>query len=250
MTETPMVIQADWNVPENVVAVVTTRSGGISQAPFAGFNLANHVGDDFSAVSQNRALIAKYLDPNLHFQWLQQQHGIAVVDATNCEHLPRADGLIARRVGVACCVLTADCLPIFFASKQGDEVAIVHAGWRGLVAGIIEKTIEKLNTKRGQLTVWLGPAIGPCHFEIGAKVKDAFLHGATSICAEDCFTPVAREEKYMANLYSIAKHILIANGVMDICGGNHCTYCSDDLYYSYRRDGNTGRMASIIYLSS
>jgi len=246
-SETPSIIEASWDIPSNVVAFTTTRSGGVSKSPYTSLNLAGHVDDDIIAVEKNRCVLENSRAENLKFQWLRQEHGTRVVDVGSCAGLPQADGLIASESGVACCVLTADCLPIFLASSEGDEVAILHAGWRGLLAGIIESGVAKMRTRAGQLSAWLGPAIGPCHFEVGPEVAAAFLNKTGSVVFEDCFVAVDLDRKYMANLYAIARRQLDACGIIDISGGDFCTHCESEQFFSYRRDGITGRMANIIY---
>ena len=242
-------LQASWNGPNNVVARVTTRQGGVSNKPFDKFNLADHVGDEPHLVLQNRQMLAASVGPELHFQWLRQQHGMRVVQADDCDELPAADALISKQAGIVCCVLSADCLPIFLASEQGDEVAVIHAGWRGLAQGIVPITIDHMTTPAQQILLWLGPAIGPCHFEVGTEVRSAFVENTQFEYDESCFKSTPEDGKYMADLYAIAKNQAYAAGVEDISGGNYCTYCDVERFYSYRRDGVTGRMASLIYIT-
>jgi hypothetical protein len=241
-----MMIKADWNAPDNIEALVTTRRGGVSSKPFDDFNLATHVGDEPQVVRQNRQLLAENIEPGLSLQWLQQQHGIRVVRAEDCDKLPEADAIVSRQSGIACCILTADCLPIFLTSKNGDEVAVIHAGWRGLAQGILKATIDQMNTPAIQIMIWFGPAIGPCHFEVGSEVRSAFKENTAT--EYNCFKPTHQEGKYMADLYGIAKAQATSAGVVDINGGDYCTYCTPELFYSYRREGVTGRMASLIYI--
>jgi YfiH family protein len=244
----------DWNAPENVVALQTTRQGGESKACFQGFNLAQHVGDSAQAVATNRTTLDRQLGGNLRWQWLQQVHGSDVVAAPAGDAVAVADGLFTRVPGIACCVLTADCLPVMFAAKSGDEVAVAHAGWRGLAAGIIENTVNSLSSSAADLIAWLGPAIGPCHFEVGAGVRTAFLNAAATPAAgeaiEGCFQASRDAGKYRADLYAIARVKLHQLGLQQVWGGDYCTVCDEELFYSFRRDGDTGRMASIIYLKT
>ncbi len=247
-------LSPDWDAPENVVALVTTRGGGVSEAPYAANNLALHVGDSLASVSSNRFELQRQLGANLSWQWLQQVHGNAVVEAVGGNDTPTADAVYTSVPGIACCVLTADCLPILVADKNGKEVAVAHAGWRGMAAGVIENTIRRLRAPAEELVAWLGPAIGPCHFEVGPEVLDSFIAGLDSEPARAaiarCFKPTGVEGKTMADLYALARYKLKHLGLAHISGGNYCTVCDEDLFYSYRRDGATGRMATVIFLKS
>lgn len=241
-----------WPDLPRVRAFVLTRSGGVSAPPYASLNLAQHVDDDAAAVLANREAVAAWLPGEPRMQWLNQVHGTQVLDLTGEEPdtgaAMEADGLVTRVPGLACCVLTADCLPIFLVSEQSDEVALVHAGWRGLAGGIVERAIARMKTSPGQVRAWFGPAIAACHFEVGDEVRAAFL--ASNAGLADCFHEASAPGKYMANLYAIAEHKLLALGVSAVSGGEHCSYCDRDRFYSYRRDGRTGRNLSIIYLQS
>ena len=236
----------DWLAPDNVMALVTTRSGGVSAAPYASFNLAQHVGDVAQAVDANRHLLAAALQTPLQWQWLQQVHGTDVVRVNRAGDELIADGLITATPGIACCVLTADCLSVFFTASDGSEVAVAHAGWRGMVAGILANTVRGMSVAPENLLVWLGPAIGPCHFEVGEDVREAFL--AVSSHNADCFQPTSRQGKYMADLFGLARRQLRDLGVQHIAGGGECTCCESDKYFSYRSEGTTGRQLSLIYL--
>jgi YfiH family protein len=276
----PPFIEPDWPAPENVQALCTTRQGGHSLAPYASLNLGDHVGDSAHTVGANKDVLAGLLRGNTEFSWLTQVHGIDVVEAapngSQGGAYPRADAQWSRRSGLACAVLTADCLPILLCSAAGNAVAAVHAGWRGLLAGVVENSVRALDASPEQLLVWLGPAIGPSAFEVGPEVRRAFVAaaGTTEVSAtEACFVenPVASEHSfgqssgrtsghssghspghspshYMANLYSLARLRLQALGVSRIYGGDFCTYSDPERFFSYRRDGQTGRMASLILL--
>jgi YfiH family protein len=264
----PPFIEPDWPAPENVQALCTTRHGGHSVAPYASLNLGHHVGDSAHTVTTNKDVLAGLLRGNTEFSWLSQVHGIDVVEAAPSGPqdgvYPQADAQWSRRSGLACAVLTADCLPILLCSAAGDAVAAVHAGWRGLLAGVVENSVRALDASPDQLLVWLGPAIGPSAFEVGPEVRRAFVAaaGTTEVSAtEACFVenPVESEHSfgqssgrssghYMANLYALARLRLQALGISRIYGGDFCTYSDPESYFSYRRDGKTGRMASLIQI--
>lgn len=241
-------IIADWDAPKNVHALTTTRLGGVSEAPYAGLNLGDHVNDDPAAVAQNRQQLIDALGLKQSPQWLQQVHGITVVKAQADGCVPEADACWSDQPGQACIVMTADCLPVFFTDTQGSRVAVAHAGWRGLADGVLEATLACFDDP-AQVICWLGPAIGPDAFEVGGEVREQFCaHLAES---EQAFKPVAgkeAEDKWLADIYQLARLRLNAAGVTQIRGGEHCTYSDADQFYSYRRDGVTGRMASVIWL--
>ena len=247
-------ISPDWDVAEKIVACVTSREGGASEPPYHSLNFAKHVGDEERNVDQNRKLLAARLDPNLRWQWLQQNHGVETVTITEAAEPITADGLLTREPGVVCCVLTADCLPVFFAAKDGSEIALVHAGWRGLAAGILENAVAKFASTTKDLCVWLGPAIGPCHFEVGSEVKAAFSSQAQSpaekSALQSCFKATSNPQKTMADLYAIARIKLARLGLSNVYGGDRCTYCEAEEFYSFRREGITGRMLSMIYIDT
>jgi len=233
----------DWPAPTHVKALSTTRVGGFSQAPFCSNNLGLHVGDDMARVQENRALLAQRL-PSAPV-WLEQQHTTTVVDASIELALPAiADASFSRVEHVVCCVMTADCLPILLTNKQGSQVAAVHAGWRGLCDGIIEQTIATFLCQPSDIIVWLGPAIGPIAFEVGDDVLERFCVLNTD--DQQCFIP--HGTRYLADIYQLARNRLQRLGVTDISGGEHCTHAEPQHFFSYRRDGQTGRMASLIWL--
>lgn len=252
MTELNMVV-ADWPAPANVRTLVTTRKGGISEAPYESFNVANHVGDAPIAVAGNRDLLREKLPSRLSYQWLNQVHSAQVEVIEGSGPVITADGLVTREPDIACCILTADCLSVLFANKNGTEIAIVHGGWRGLLGGILKNTILALESSSDDLVVWLGPAIGPCHYEVGKKIKQEFLISCSSDDEREIinqsFVASDKEGKLHFDLRELARQQLQHLGVNEIHGGESCTYCDESNFYSYRRDGITGRMASIIYFT-
>jgi YfiH family protein len=246
-------IRPDWPAPANVIALTTLRTGGCSVAPYASLNLADHVEDDPAAVLANRAVLSRLLPAGTRVQWLTQVHGTGTIRAGEEEGNPIADASWSRTPGRACAVLTADCLPVLFCSRRGDVVAAAHAGWRGLLGGVLEYTIAALGVQPRQLLAWLGPAIGPAAFEVGAEVRAAFLAAASPLQlpqTDASFVPSsAKPGHYFADLYSLARLRLAALGPDGVFGGGFCTFGEPDHYFSYRRDGRTGRMASLILLS-
>jgi len=244
-------IKANWPAPANVIACSSTRLGGVSKAPYDGFNLAFHVEDDERAVQSNRAALAEHLQCS-EIQWLNQVHGCEVVEPDSGLALMSADGLYSTRTDIACAVLTADCLPVFFCSRSGDEIAVAHAGWRGLSDGILERSVEKFNCPPDQVLCWLGPAIGPQHFEVGEEVWQAFqgqsLNEQCFVKRDACERLGEHDERWYADLYELARLRLMACGVRQVFGGGFCTFADQQRFYSYRRDGVAGRMASVILL--
>lgn len=245
-------IRPDWPAPANVIAMTTLRTGGYSLGPYTSFNLADHVGDDPAAVAANRGLLASMLPLQASVLWLEQIHGTRVVCADGGQVCSPADASWSSTPGRACAVLTADCLPVLFCSRKGDVVAAAHAGWRGLLGGVLESTIAAMPVAPGQLMAWLGPAIGPAAFEVGAEVRAAFLAAATPAqlpSTEACFIPSrTRSGHFFADLYALARLRLDVLAPASIFGGGACTFAGSDRYFSYRRDGVTGRMASVILL--
>lgn len=242
-----------WSAPSTVFAFVTTRMNGVSCAPFDAFNLGLHVGDDPAHVNANRDLLSQALPIQQPLQWLEQVHGNQIVDAISDGVTRQADAAYVDGVGMAAAVMTADCLPVFFASKNGLRVAVAHAGWRGLLNGVLENTLARFPDDPSDVLVWFGPAIAQCHFEVGAEVRDAFLLAEASSASrvlinDQAFRPGETAGKYYADLYLLARLRLQARGVATISGGQHCTYCDSQHFYSYRRDGRTGRFASVIGL--
>ncbi len=246
----PEWILPDWPAPDRVRAFMTTRAGGVSRPPYDGLNLATHVGDDPAAVAENRRLLRACLpDEPL---WLQQVHGVEVAIAGRDAPGVVADAAVASSPGQVCAVLTADCLPVLLCDERASVVAAAHAGWRGLAAGVLEATVRAMGIGPGRILAWLGPAIGPDAFEVGAEVRQAFLdHHPLSAIAFRPALPGTLDEapkKWLANLPALARIRLAAMGVDRIYGGQGCTYRDAGRFFSYRRDGRTGRMAAVIWL--
>jgi len=235
-------IQPDWPAPPNVRAFSTTRSGGVSRGAWSSLNLGLHCGDDPSLVEQNRARLSEVLPAPA--QWLHQVHGTSVVQHSarvTCEL--EGDALVSFEPHQVCAVLTADCLPIFFCNRRGDRVGIAHAGWRGLAGGILEATVRALDEAPNQLMAWMGPAIGPQAYEVGSDVAEAFPDEFPA-----GFT--RHGDRFLLDIYSVAKLKLAAAGVQEVYGGRYCTMSDPERFFSYRRDGATGRMASLLWLDS
>lgn len=237
-------IRPDWNAPAQIRALCTTRNGGISAGAYASLNLAAHVEDDPEHVSRNRERLARALDLPTEPQWLEQTHSTTVIDLDHDNHR-HGDAAISSTVGTIAVVLTADCLPVLLCNRNADEVAAAHAGWRGLVNGVLEQTVHAMRSDPAQLIAWLGPAIGPQSFEVGNEVREAFIQQHTQ--AEDCFRQ-NRPGHYLADLYALARLRLAALGIHEISGGDYCTFQDSQSFYSYRRDRQTGRQASLIYI--
>ena len=233
-------IEPEWPAPPHVRALITTRRGGVSEGVFASMNLGASSGD--KNVDANRALLRAFLPAEP--VWLLQMHGDRVVEAKPTSRIPEADASFARSPGVVCAVLTADCLPVFLCDGQGTMVAAAHAGWRGLASGILTRAVEALPASPLELMAYLGPAIGAQAFEVGADVRQAFIN-VWSVC-DEAFTPHGK--KWLANLYQLARLQLAAAGVTRVNGGGLCTFTDRDRFFSHRRDGVTGRMASLIWL--
>lgn len=233
-------ISADWNAPSNVRALSTTRAGGVSTGAWTDFNLGLRCGDDESSVEKNRAILGKLLPD--HPQWLHQVHGTQVVQHGG-GYRPEIEGdaLISFLPGQVCAVLTADCLPVIFCNRAGDRVGIAHAGWRGLANGILSKTIDALDEDPDQLMVWLGPAIGPEVYEVGMDVTEAFP-------GEFPRGFSARGDRWLMDLYALARLKLESSGVYNVSGGGFCTFSDPQRFFSFRRDGASGRMASLVWL--
>ncbi len=238
-------IVPDWPAPAKVRALITTRAGGASSGAYAGLNLGMGSGDNLEDVAHNRASLAQWLPAEP--LWLRQVHGTGVIDADSADGTPEADAAVAHREGKVCAVLTADCLPILLCDKNGTVVAAAHAGWRGLRAGVIERTLRAMNRPAEALLAYLGPAIGPEAYEVGMEVRAAFL--AADPRSDAAFAP-GKPGKYYADLYTLARQRLARSGVVRVFGGGYCTYTERERFYSYRRDGDTGRMASLIWLEA
>lgn len=244
----PGFINPDWPSPSNVRALTTLRTGGFSQGPYQSFNLAFHTEDDPVRVEQNRQLLNRYHHLPRNPVWLSQVHSdhvICVDDIPDDAEIPEADGAWSKHPGRVCAVMTADCLPVLFCNRQGTRVAAVHAGWRGLASGIVSRGVRVMEEPAEQLLAWLGPAIGPRAFEVGSDVVQAFTEkDASNVKA---FKQVD-DSHWLCDMYHLARNELNALGLSAIYGGDFCTYEDADRFYSYRRDGKTGRMASLIWL--
>lgn len=241
------IITPDWPAPKNIRAAVTTHLDGVSQAPYASFNLASHVGDDPALVRANRMHLRTALALPVEPLWLKQVHGITVVDAARTDIEPEADGAFSAQAGVVCAVLTADCLPVLLCNRQGTKVTALHAGWRGLASGIIEAGVQALNMPGSELIAWLGPAIGPEKFEVGAEVRTVFLQHDPQ--AASAFR-TTHDGKYLADIYLLARQRLQKLGITGVYGGEFCTVTDTARFFSYRRDGVTGRMATLIWIDN
>lgn len=240
-------IVPDWPAPPPVRALSTLRGGGVSRGVYAGLNLGDHVGDDAQAVADNRAALARAAGLPAAPCWLRQVHGVRAVDAAHWRPGEEADACHAAAPGQVCAVLTADCLPVLLCDRDGGRVAAVHAGWRGLLAGVIESAVRAMGVPGARLIAWLGPAIGPESFEVGGEVRASFLEASPG--AAGMFRP-GRDDRWMADLYGLARLRLRAAGVVAVHGGGWCTLRDPARFYSYRRDGATGRMATLIWLEA
>jgi YfiH family protein len=238
------IIEASWPAPSHIVAGTTLRSGGVSLDTWSSLNLAAHVDDDPAAVEENRSRFA--LDCNLPGEpvWLNQVHSNRAALERPPDANDGCDALVTRTAGKVCAVLTADCLPVLFCAKDGSEIAAAHAGWRGLCDGVLEATLNVMQTAPGSIIAWLGPAISQEAFEVGPEVRRQFLDKDAQ--ADGCFQMNARG-RYQADLYAIARHRLASAGVSSVTGGEYCTFADPDRFFSYRRDGQCGRMASFVY---
>ena len=234
----------DWPAPASVHACSTTRTGGHSQAPWHSLNLGDHVGDDAAAVAANRQQLITALGLPAIPLWLNQVHGTRIVVAAQHRVPIDADGSQTTQAGVICAVMTADCLPVLLCDRQGSSVAAVHAGWRGLVEGVLEAGVKAMHRPAEQLLAWIGPAIGPQAFEVGDEVREAFVR--LDPAADTAF--VRRGERWLADLSALARLRLHSVGVAEVYGGQRCTYSEPEHFFSYRRDGRTGRQASLIWL--
>lgn len=233
----------NWPAPPNVRALQTTRLGGVSCSPYDSLNFGNHVNDNHIHVAHNRQLLSHYLPSEP--VWLNQVHGTQVVNAANSTRVPDADASFSTQKNVVCVTMTADCLPVLLCDTAGTVVAAVHAGWRSLCDGVIESTVSAMSANPQDIIAWFGPAIGPNSFEVGSEVRAQFI--AKDAQAESAF--IANGDKYLGDLYQIAKQRLNNLGVMRIDGGDMCTFTDKEHFFSFRRDGATGRMATLIWLA-
>lgn len=248
-----MLITPSWPAPVVVRACITTRTGGVSLGPYAANNVGLHVGDNPAHVIQNRRALAQQLTLTTTPQWLEQIHGVKVIHAKSDGVVRTADGSYTDQPGVVCAVMTADCLPIFLCDKKGTQVAVVHCGWRSLANGICARALQKFTVDGADMLAYLGPAISQAHFEVGVDVLDAFFKRARNIEHQEqiaaAFKPGRRPLHFYADIYALARAELRALGVDAIYGEDDCTYTQRDRFFSYRRDGVTGRMASLIWLA-
>jgi YfiH family protein len=245
--KTPGLLDFEWHAPPGVRAAFTTRQGGVSAVPWDSFNLGVHVNDAPDAVAANRSRLKQVLSLPSEPVWLTQVHGVDVVDLDKAGDLlapPTADAVIAHDRGRVCTIMVADCLPVLFASRDGSRIGAAHAGWRGLAAGVLEKTVLALGVPGSQLTAWLGPAISRENFEVGDDVRQAFV--AQDAKAASSFVRNPRG-KWQADLIALARRRLEAIGVTDVSGGQWCTFADRERFFSHRRDGKGGRMAALIW---
>lgn len=239
-------IRPEWPAPARVRAVSTTRRGGVSGGVYASLNLGEHVGDAVVSVVENRRRLAASLQLQHEPRWLKQVHGVTVAQLAGKAPDTPADAAVTGAAGEACVVMTADCLPVLFCDRTGTKVGAAHAGWRGLVAGVLEATVQAMAAEPGELMAWMGPAIGPEAYEVGEEVRQAFVgHDAGAAAA---FAPGRVGGKWWCDLYLLARRRLEAAGLMRVYGGGFCTYTERERFFSFRRDGECGRMASLIWL--
>ncbi|MGJ0430978.1 peptidoglycan editing factor PgeF [Methylobacter sp.] len=235
-------LEPDWPAPSHIHAATTLRSGGVSKGTFASLNPATHVGDDAGTIRQNRQIIKTMLGLPAEPVWLEQIHSNKAVDAGKTQSLVQADASYTDEAGIVCAVLTADCLPLLVCNAEGSRIAAIHAGWRGLLSGVIGNTVTAMGNQ--DLLVWLGPAIGPACFEVGAEVREAFIEKSAGFATafKEC-----GNGKWLADIYQLARSDLAGLGIDRIYGGNLCTVTDHERFYSYRRDKETGRMATLIW---
>ena len=237
----------NWPAPKNVCACTTTRLGGVSKAPYDSLNLSTKVGDEPTAVRANRAHLKQMLNLPSEPFWLDQAHTNRAVIAESYPTYPVADASYTTKACIVCVVLTADCLPILLCSKKGDLIAAIHAGWKGIINGVIEATIKALPANPTELIAWFGPAIGPQAFIVGSEVRDQFINFDAQ--AQTAFTAI-EPQKWLCNIYLIGQQRLNSCGVTGIYGGEFCTYSDAQMFFSFRRSEHTGRLASLIWRSS
>lgn len=244
------VLLPDWPAPATVRAAFTLRTGGVSAPPFDSLNVGLHVGDEAAAVTENRERVRRHLRLPAEPQWIEQVHGTEVLDLdralrSGTSQPGPADAVLTRRVDQVCAVQVADCLPVLFAVRDATVIAAAHAGWRGLAAGVLEATVAALAVEPARVMAWLGPAIGPAHFEVGDEVRAAFLARDPGAVTAFARNPIGR---WQADLAALARRRLAALGVTAVFGGHWCTYGDRARFFSYRRDGRCGRMAALIWL--
>ncbi|RMJ01864.1 Laccase domain protein YfiH [Marinobacter litoralis] len=243
-------LRPDWTASARVRALCTTRKGGVSQSPWQSLNLGGHVGDNAADVARNRQRLAAFMGVETsQLGWLNQVHGTRVVELTrdNLKDCPDSDASFTREQGVVCAILTADCLPVILADRDGQVVGAAHAGWRSLCGGVLENLIQAMAVEPSKLTAWFGPSIGPVNFEVGPEVRAAFVEQQAD-SASAFSEQGARSGHFVADIYELARLRLSRAGVSDISGGGWCTVDDPERFYSYRRDGQTGRMATLVWL--
>jgi len=243
--QNPHYLYPDWPAPQNVHAISTTRHGGVSRPPFDSMNLGTHVKDDLKNVQKNRQILSQTLNLETSPFWLNQIHSNIVSNLDSQQPLVDADAAVTQQRQRSCIVMSADCLPVLFCNTAGTVVAASHAGWRGLDAGILEKTVKAMQCSPENILAWLGPAIGASVFEVGDEVRHAFMH--SDPIAQQAFKAQGKG-KWLADIYQLATQRLNRIGVQNIYGGGECTYNDTQRFYSYRREAKTGRMASLIWM--
>lgn len=243
----PVWIEADWPAPPGIRALTTTRLGGFSQPPYDSLNLGTNSGDALDAVALNRSGLGKALGLREPPCWLQQVHGTQVIRLEEAGLDDCADASVTSEPNNVCAVLTADCLPVFFASNDGREVGVAHTGWRGLAAGVLEATVVELRAEPQNIMAFLGPAIGPDSFEVGPEVRETFV--AVDAENDDGFRAY-KGDRLLCDIFKLARLHLNRCGIAAVYGGGVCTWSDTSRFYSYRRDGVTGRMASLIWIES
>lgn len=238
-----------WQAPSHIHCASTLRVGGVSQAPYHALNLGTHVGDYSEDVAVNRQRLKEALNLPSDPLWLNQIHSHTVLDLDGTIDSVDADAVMSRQVGVVCTVMTADCLPVLFTNRKGTAIAATHAGWRGLCDGILEQTVTAMQRESDdEILAWLGPAIGALEFEVGAEVRQQFIDQQSQ--TESCFIASKNTGKWLADIYQLARTRLATVGVTQVTGGDRCTYTESESFYSYRREGITGRMASLIWMTN
>lgn len=239
-------ITPDWPAPRNVAALATLRTGGVSEGPYASLNLATHVGDRLEHVARNRALLRDSARLPAEPVWLEQVHGATVWNAAQAsERPPTADAAVATAKQRICTIMTADCLPVLFCALDGTVVGAAHAGWRGLAGGVLDATVAAMEAPASRIIAWLGPAIEQSAFEVGAEVRDQFM--ALTPAHADAFTRNARD-RWQADIYRLARIELERIGIAGVYGGGFNVFADAQRFFSYRREQQTGRMATLIWL--
>jgi hypothetical protein len=241
----PWWLPANWPAPARIHAGITTRTGGVSAGPYAALNLALHVGDDAAAVAENRRIVRDGLALPTDPCWLAQMHGTRIIDAAAPGPDRHADGSHATGPGVVCAVLVADCVPVLLCDRAGTEVAAIHAGWRGIAAGVVGAGLAVMRAGPGDVLAWIGPCIDPPRYEVGAEVRDACLTRDPGAGA--CFV-ATRPGHWFADLSGLVRRQLAYGGVRHIHGGSPGAHADATRFYSHRRDGRTGRMAALVWI--